>query len=346
MLARIAGAVACVVAIGMVLVYGHYRTALSQPVLEAGETETVVIPEGADWSETVGALRRAGLVEYDAYFEIWARWSELPRDVKAGTYHFEGPLAMRRLGRRLREGGVSSREVRITIPEGWTIYHIADWLADKGLVGREAFLEAVRDPELLEEFEIPGKSFEGYLYPDTYRFAENATVEHVVRKMHERWREVWEEVRRQNGESLETLRQIYGFDRHEVVVLASLVEAESRVESERGIIARVMLNRLDEDMRLQTDPTCVYGPDSYKKVPTPSMCNDPSNRYSTYVNDGLPPGPIGNPGRGSLEAAIAPATGKEVERYLFFVARQDGTGEHAFSKTYREHRRMVRKYLK
>ncbi|MFB6373203.1 MAG: endolytic transglycosylase MltG, partial [Bradymonadaceae bacterium] len=122
LLARIAGAVAFVAVIGVALLYGHYRSALGQPVLEAGQTKTVVIPEGADWSETVGALRRAGLIEYVAYFEIWARWSELPRTIKAGTYHFEGPLAMRRLGQRLREGGVSSRDVRVTIPEGWTIF--------------------------------------------------------------------------------------------------------------------------------------------------------------------------------------------------------------------------------
>ncbi|MFB6373202.1 MAG: endolytic transglycosylase MltG, partial [Bradymonadaceae bacterium] len=186
--------------------------------------------------------------------------------------------------------------------------------ADKGLVGRDAFLQAARDRQLLEEFGIGGESFEGYLYPDTYRFAENTTAPHIVRRMHERWKGVWKTIKHEHAESLGRLRQTYGFDRHDLVTLASLVEAETRLKSERPIVARVMLNRIDEGMRLQTDPTCVYGPDTYDKVPTPDLCNDPSNRYSTYVIDGLPPGPIGNPGRTSLAAALDPATGEDVEQ--------------------------------
>lgn len=344
-LARVFGAIGFVCVVAAALVYGHYWSALSQPVLEADEKKTVVIPEGTNWSTTIEVLEREGLVEYPIYFDAWARWTELPRRVKAGTYRLEGPMVPTALGARLEEGGMS-RDTELTVREGLTIFHIADEVDEQGVVGREAFLAAARSEELLAEAGIEVDSFEGYLFPETYRFAEDATAEDVVRRMHRQWKKVWKEVVAGDAATVAEIKNEYGFDRHDLVTLASIVQRETSIDDERRLVTRVILNRIDESMRLQMDPTCVYGPDSYDEVPTPEVCKDPSNRYSTYVVDGLPPGPIANPGRASLEAAVDPADGNDAEEYLYFVARQDGSGEHIFTKTYREHRRKVREHLK
>jgi UPF0755 protein len=326
--------------------YGHYRTTMSQPVLDADERTSFRIERGASWTEIVDRLERAGLVANRTYFQIWARTRGLPRAVKAGAYQFEGPLDTRALASRLREG-TEGRDVEVTIPEGWTIFDIADHLSEEGLVDRSTFLETARAPELLASFDLQfHDSFEGYLFPDTYRFHPDATAEDVVRRMHRRWRRIWTELRNEHEASWTSLKQSYEFERHDVVTIASIVQAETRVDRERRLVARVVLNRLDADMRLQMDPTCVYGPDHYDDVPTPEICDDASNAYSTYAHDGLPPGPIGNPGRASLEGALDPADGAEAKSYLYYVARQDGTGRHVFSKTYREHRRAIDAYLK
>ena len=342
---RLAGAAFFVAVIACGLLYGHFRSVMGRDVLDASQRKTVAIPQGADWSDTVGILRRAGLVDYPLYFEAWARWEGLPRQVKAGKYRLKGPLTVRQLANRLREGA-PARDMRLTIPEGFSIFEIADRLDRRGMAGREEALRAMQSEELLERFGLEAESFEGYLFPDTYRFAEDATARDVVFRLHRRWREVWEAVESAHSASIGGLRERHGLERHEIVTLASIVEAETQVASERRLVARVILNRLEESMRLQMDPTCVYGPEVYHREPHPSLCKDPTNRYSTYVVDGLPPGPIGNPGRVSLEAAANPAEGEEAEEYLYFVARRDGSGRHVFSRNYREHRRAVERHLK
>ena len=345
MFGRLVGAVFFLGVLAAGLLYAHYSSKVGAPVLQAGQTQTVVIPKGANWDETTGILRRAGLVEHPLYFELWARRRSLPRRVKAGTYHLEGPLGVEELAERLEEGG-AAEEVRITFPEGLTIFHLADRVEERGLASREEFLKAARDDEKLAEAGIEADSFEGYLFPDTYRFRQGAPAWAIVERMHRQWREVWSGILSDHRREYRQLIETWEFDRHDVVTLASIVEAESGDADERRLIARVMLNRIDASMRLQTDPTCVYGPDRYLETPSPTLCKDPRNRYSTYVIDGLPPGPIGNPGRISLQAAVDPADGKKARQYLYFVAKRDGTGEHVFSRTYGEHRRRVRKHLK
>lgn len=342
---RLLGAALFVSALVAGGLYVHYRSAMSAPRLETGESQTLTIPEGADWSRSVRILRRAGLVEYPLYFEIWSRRRGLPSRVRAGTYHFEGPLTVEQLAGALQSGG-ETQDVEVTFPEGWTIFHMADHLEEVQLVGRAGFLSAVRDDDLLERAGIEAESLEGYLFPDTYRFEQGAAPEEIVWKMFGTWRENWEELTAAHPDALARLDRRHGLDRHDIVTLASIVQTETRLAEERPIIARVMLNRLETSMKLQADPTCVYGPDTYGDVPSPEACRDPTNRYSTYVNAGLPPGPIGNPGRVSLEAVLAPAQGPEVSEYLFYCARRDGSGAHAFSSTYEEHRRAVDRYLK
>jgi UPF0755 protein len=341
-------AVMVVVAVGMAgaaVVYMDYKQASRAMVVERGETKRVEIPSGTAWPGVVDRLVDAGIIDNRWYFEAWARRRGLPNEAKAGDYELTGPVGWWELADRLEEGGIE-KGVKVTIPEGWTIFHIAERLDRLGLVESTDFLEQARSNSLIEELALSGQTVEGFLFPDTYRFDESAGANKIIRRMVGRWREVWRKIAAQHPSELDAIKEAYKFDRHDLVTLASLVEAESPVIEERSIIARVFYNRLDAGMRLQTDPTCVYGEETYLQEPSPASCKDPTNRYSTYVNDGLPPGPIGNPSRTSLEAAVDPSDSEEAGGYLYFVARQDGSGRHVFSNTYRQHRRAVQKHLK
>ncbi len=323
----------------------HYYAWTSTALLDESDAVTLVIPDNTTWDGVVEILADHGLVTRPLYFQLWARNRELPPNVKSGAYLFQGPLSLEDLDRALRKGG-AVEEVSLTVPEGFTIFHIADRVERIGLASRASFLAAARDPEALQEAGIQGESFEGYLFPDTYRFVKGTPADLIVQKLHDRHTEVVAELSTAHPDAIETLGSKYAFDMHSIVTMASIVEKESSGTSEQPIIARVFYNRLDRDMKLQTDPTCVYGEQTYKEVPHPRYCKDPLNRYSTYVIEGLPPGPISNPGRGALEAALQPDESEDARAYLFFVARRDGSRGHHFSKTYREHKAAIRKFLK
>ena len=343
---RVAQGVGVVLIIVLVAVGLHYRSATTRVVLEKGETTEFLIPKGAGWNEIVGRLESAGVVSDAATFRVWARLNDLPSEVHAGSFILEGPMRWRDVADALRSGG-QPRDVRITFVEGWTIFHMADHVEAEGLVERSEFLEAATDRASLKDAGLGDhETFEGYLFPDTYRFREDVSAETVVDRMFSKWRDVWSDISRESGEQLDRLTEQYGFERHDFVTLASIVEVETSVDQERPKVAKVIYNRLDTSMRLQTDPTCVYGPDTYDEVPRPSHCKDPENRYSTYTHDGLPPGPIANPGRASLRAALNPSQAPGADDLLFYVAKRDGSGRHHFSTTYAEHRRAVNRYLR
>lgn len=330
--------------LGAASVGGHYAMWTSQTMLPPGRAVSVVIPRGTSWSGVVSILTEAGVVSNPWYFEFWGRRKELPSRVKAGAYTFEGPLTLDDLYATLQRGG-SVEEVQVTLPEGFTIFHMADRLAEHGLVSRDAFLRAARDREALDAAGITGDSFEGYLFPDTYRFRQATPAPEIVSRMHERWKQIWGELGAASPDAL-AARQKDGLSREDLVTLASIVERESAEAKERPLIARVFYNRLATGMRLQSDPTCVYGEATYDQVPSPATCKDPNNPYSTYVVKRLPPGPIANPGRGALEAVLKPASDEGAEKFLYFVAKRDGTGAHHFSETLEEHNAAVKKYLK
>lgn len=320
------------------------RAFLERPVVEADQSVVVAIPPGSSWKQVVKILDEHGLLHRPMYFDIWARRHGLPNRVKAGRLTFTGPLDLAAFAAVLEKGG-DADEISVTIPEGYSIFHIADRLEAQNIVSRAQFLRAARDREFLAEHKIPGESAEGYLFPDTYRFRLGVTAPEIVQAMVQRHEKVWTDLLANHPGKLEGLAKLDLTER-DIVTLASLIEKESGARSERPKIARVFLNRLAKKMRLQTDPTCVYAEDTYREVPHPKYCKDPLNRYSTYVIDGLPPGPIANPGRSSLEAALMPSQAPQDFEMLYFVARRDGSGTHYFSRTYDEHRKAVNTYLK
>lgn len=327
-------------------VYLHYRACVSAPILQGEEVRTLVIPYNTAWPGVVQILERDRLVRRPLYFEYWARRRHLPAAVKAGTYKLVGPMGLEELDALLREGGRVD-ETTVTFPEGLTIFHLADLVERLELANRAEFLRAARDPDALAAAGLEGaESFEGYLFPDTYRFRKGVSAEEIVARLHARWRVMWDLLRENHATSFAALREAFGFEERDFITLASIVQRETSLNSESALIARVFLNRIERKMRLQTDPTCVYGEETYRKVPRPEDCKDPLNRYSTYVIDGLPPGPISNPGRVSLEAALNPSANPEAMKYLYFVARRDGSRGHYFSETFDEHRRAIRRFLR
>jgi UPF0755 protein len=219
----------------------------------------------------------------------------------------------------------------VSIPEGWTVAQIADRLEQAGFGSAARFREIAEDGDFAASLAVPGPRLEGYLFPDTYAFSEKASPEEILGRMVRRFHEMFDERLR------DAARQA-GLDVHQAVTLASLIEMEAAVPGERPLISAVFRNRLARGMRLESDPTVLYGVER----PAGAIRRSDLERttpYNTYRIAGLPPGPIANPGKASLEAAVHPAPDRSV---LFFVARNDFT--HEFSRSLRAHRRAVERY--
>jgi UPF0755 protein len=218
----------------------------------------------------------------------------------------------------------------VVIPEGKRATEIADLLAEAGLADRDDFLEVVFDPQSPERLGVEGTSLEGYLFPDTYRFARGLAPSKIAEAMVREFKRVYEGLPAAEAEPVLSMR--------EQVTLASIVEKETGAAHERPLIAAVFLNRLRRGMRLETDPTVIYGIENFDGNLRRVHLQDAGNLYNTYKIRGLPPGPISNPGLDALRAVRQPADSP----YLYFVSQNNGT--HAFSKTYAEHERAVDRY--
>jgi UPF0755 protein len=279
----------------------------------------VFVPDGASFRTIATRLEAAGVIRHPLNLRLWARWTRTDRQMRGGDYLFEGSVTALAVLERLRSGEGGGHTV--TIPEGSTFRDIAEAFAAAGFGGPDQFRCVASDPHFLLDRRLPASGVEGYLYPDTYRFAWSTTPEEILDTMLRRYRE--------EAKRLEAERGGAELSEHALVTLASIIEKETGVGSERGLVAAVFRNRLRLGMRLQADPTAVYGLEE-ERPPTAADI-DTESPYNTYLRDGLPPGPICNPGREALRAALNPAP----VDYLYFVARGDGS--HAFSNNLTEH---------
>lgn len=296
-----------------------------------GETPAqIYIPPQTTFSGIQKILVEHDIIRKDRRFYQLAKYYKLTEKLKAGEYLFSSGVTHYQVLRGLADG--STVHWPVTVPEGSNIYQVADILNAGGWVERELFLQKVRGKEVLAGFKVKAESLEGYLFPDTYNLMRGQTAMEIITMMVERG----QQVRKQLGDLTANELKL---SPHGVITLASIVEKETGVGEERPLIARVFLNRLKRKMRLQADPTVIYGLTDFdgnltrrdlKKV-TP---------YNTYQIKGLPVGPIANPGRQAIAAVLHPAK----ESYLYFVSKNDGS--HYFSKTLAEHNRAVRKYQK
>lgn len=286
--------------------------------------------EGYTLKRIAGQLEQTGVVSSETLFVLYARFKGAEGSIKAGAYLFNDGMTPSAILHKLLAGDVYSR--RFAVPEGYSMYQVAELLDRRGFFGRDAFLEQCVNPKLLSELGIRASSVEGYLYPSTYDIALHMTAADLVRKMVSQFR-------KQLSGELETRAKAVMMSTGEILTLASMVEKEAVAPGDKPLIASVFYNRLKKKMPLQSDPTAVYKVRAFAgKVSKRDIMNDSS--YNTYKIMGLPPGPIGNPGRDAIEAVLNPARTK----YLYFVSKMDGT--HYFSATLEEHNLAVRKFLK
>ena len=281
-----------------------------------GAPVRVNIPQGANHRTVSDSLSRAGVIGSPRFFRIYASLRKSDRTIKPGTYILHRGEGWNTVLDALR-GGKGIVHV-VTIPEGFSLFQIQPLLASKLSVPPESVDVATRDTALLHELDIPTQTLEGYLFPDTYIFAEGTTaraaVDVMVKKFEQVWKPEW-------TARLDTLHMT----RNDVMALAAIVEKEARLPQERPVIAAVYANRLKTGMLLQADPTVQYALGKhvarvyYKDLEVESP-------YNTYKHKGLPPGPIASPGKPSIEAALYPAN----VPFEFFVAFPDG--HHEFRK--------------
>lgn len=290
--------------------------------------KTTFIPQRSSLSATARILQDNGVIKSSAKFKILASIMGLTGKVKPGEYEFELPAHPITILRMITEGRV--KRYRVTIPEGLTASEIADEIEEKGLGNKEKFMELVNDDKAKQKYRIASPSLEGYLFPETYMIDKTMSEKRIIKTMLDRFfTEVTPDLIKdaeKNGMSL-----------HEVVTLASMIEKETAIDQERPTISAVFHNRLKKNMRLQCDPTVIYGLKDFNGNLTKADLKK-KHPYNTYVINGLPKGPIANPGFASIKAAVYPAKND----MLYFVSMRNGA--HIFSKTYREHAENVRKY--
>jgi peptidoglycan lytic transglycosylase G len=284
----------------------------------------VDIPAGATLAEIADRLHAAEVIRHPFVFKHFGALAQFDRQVRPGEYEFVAGEPYRRILERLREGDII--QIRITVPEGRTRREIAQMLQRKLGIDPEEFMRVTEDPELLRKHAIDSPTFEGYLFPDTYFFPSRTSAEEVLEAMLQRFFTAWTPADEERARAI-------GMTRGQVLTLASIIEGEALLDSERPRISAVYHNRLRRDMLLQADPTVLYalGGQRRRVYYSDLLTMSP---YNTYVNRGLPPGPICNPGLESIEAALSPTPGIGD---LYFVAARDGTGRHLFSKTLSEH---------
>jgi UPF0755 protein len=327
-IALIAGAVLLLIAIGTV---GYsvlrFTTALA-PVDPAAELVVFEVPKGVGVREIARNLKDTGLIRDVRAFRMWARFQELDAKLHAGEFELSAAWSSDEILNALAEGRIKTWEV--SFPEGLRIEEVAARLARAGLVDEAEFVAFARDPASAEALGVAGPTLEGYLFPETYRLPRGLSSREVAETLVGQFLGVWH--------GLEPLAQERGFDMRETATLASIVEKETGAAQERPLISGVFHNRLQKGMRLESDPTTIYGIPDFDGNLKRHHLEDGSNVYNTYKIAALPPGPIANPGAAALRAVVEPAP----TEYLFFVSRNDGT--HVFARTYAEHEKNVDQY--
>lgn len=303
----------------------------SAPVAAAKSAKlmTVTIPNGTPTQEIGEILAQGGVIRSAKAWQLWNRWQSFQNKTggpQAGTYNLSTGDSLPQVAQKLWKGEVVTKS--FTIPEGWSIRQMAAYFEQQGYFSAQDFIAATRSIPVQEHPWLPTNltNLEGFLYPDTYQLiaSEQVTPRMVVKQMLDRFAQLALPIYQKKPSGMSLLQW---------VTLGSIVEKEAVVAKERPLIAGVFTNRLKQGIALGSDPTVEYGLgiQQTKEQPlTLTQVNTPSP-YNTYMNPGLPPGPIASPGVASLEATLNPSA----TDYLYFMARYDGT--HIFSKTLGEH---------
>ena len=331
------------VGFGAAWIYADYRNFVETPLALSGDERIIQVPEGITAGGIVDLLYDAHIIDSKWKMRLVLRSSGFSHRLQPGTVILTPDMTPADLPQLLAKVGKYAR-LSVQILNGMNLYDIAARLQSQRVADEKRFIELATNPAVAAESGIPAGSFEGYLAAGAYTFEPGVSVQDVIAAMHERWRNQWQKLVEENRGAYELRRR--RFSDHMLVTLASIVEKEAMLDRERPIIARVFYNRLSKKMKLQSDPTCIYPPAFKGEKPTPTRCRDEQSRYSTYVIAALPPGPIATPSPASLLAVIKPYSGPDDAQILYFVARNDGSRAHYFSKTYAEHQVAVDYFLK
>jgi UPF0755 protein len=288
----------------------------------------VNVRPGQTLRTTADILRQANLIKSKLKFILISRIKGLDKHLKAGEYLFSAAMPPRQILEIMVKGEVNLH--KLTVPEGYSIPQIAVLVENAKFGSKIDFIKTATDTVLASKNSIEAATFEGYLFPDTYFFPREIAMEQIISAMVNRFWSVFTTEWKVRAKDL-------GFTVHQIVTLASIIEKETGAAFERPIISSVFHNRLEKKMRLESDPTVIYGIKNFDGNLTRKHLST-HTPYNTYKIRGLPAGPIANPGRASLEAALYP----ERTVFIFFVSKKDNT--HYFSTNLKEHNRAVRKY--
>ena len=326
----------------------------------------VEIKSGMSFPEIAAMLSDKGLIEKPTWFRLYAMWNGDTTRVKTGKYLIKDNLTPKDVLAVLVTG-VKEVTVKVTLPEGKNMLEYFEILEQAKVASARELELIARDKAVLGKYAIQGESLDGYLFPDTYQFRVPEKPAVVIERLVNRHREVWNSIVNKNPKDTAKLKDKLGWSDRDILTMASIVEKEAADPKERPRIAQVFINRLTfpsfKPRRLETDPTIRYGClvpqaksppcvawiEACTKQGKQAGCDrlrraqldDKDNAYNTYQHEGLPPGPISNPGRASMAATISP----DGSDYLFFVATSKGSRSHAFAKSIDEHKRNVAKYV-
>jgi UPF0755 protein len=308
-----------VLAVACAFALGYW---VERPMALEAPREITVAP-GDGTREIAARLDSAGVIRSRRAFRWLAKWKGIDRHLRPGRYRFEGTVRLSDVLQQLNEGRIVT--VMVTIPEGWTLARIAPHLTRELRLPPDALAALMSDTTIVAEWAPGAASLEGYLWPETYQFYWGVKPREVLTRLLQSGRE-------QYNDTLAARAAALGWTRHQVLTLASLIEAEAADGNERGMISGVFHNRLREGWLLQCDPTVIY---AMGGLPPDRLLSrqdlDFESPYNTYLHPGLPPGPICNPGLASIRAALYP----DSTDAMYFVA--DGQGAHVFSRTLEQH---------
>lgn len=310
-------------------IYIELRMYADAPAQADNSREILVdVRPGQTLKTTADLLYQKNIIKNSWKLIAIARLKGCDKRLKAGEYLLSAAMTPRQILTIMVNGEVQLH--KLTVPEGYTVNQIAELVSQAGFGSRNEFNKLAADAALARKLGVPAQTLEGYLFPDTYFFSKDVTLEKIIATMVQRFWSIFKPEWQDRAQSL-------GFTVHQIVTLASIIEKETGAPFERPLISSVFHNRLRKKMRLESDPTVIYGTKDFDgnitrrhlKTLTP---------YNTYKIRGLPAGPIANPGRASLKAALFP----EETDYIYFVSKKDTT--HHFSTNLKEHNRAVRQY--
>lgn len=295
----------------------------------SGEQKIFSIKPGETFGSVNYRLHKENLIKSKKLFHRYSQARGIMTDFKSGDYQINPGTSMAQMIELFLSG--RSITIPISIPEGKNMYEVAQIMEDAGFIEAKKFIKWAKDKEYMQELGLEATTVEGYLFPETYNFSQQVSAKRIISTMVNQYKTQTKDLDFSHS-SLQS--------EHEVITLASVVEKETGASWERPMIAGVFINRLHKSMRLQSDPTIIYGIyEEFKGNLTRRMINQ-TTPYNTYRVNGLPKGPIANPGLDAIKAVLSP----EDHHYIYFVSKNDGT--HVFSETYKQHLKAVNYWQK